>query len=56
MANVSGDTGASTDVVEGELGDEGVLLKEEGQGLSDSACSKRAIHQLFRLALLRFLL
>lgn len=36
VANISGDTGAATDVVEGELADAGVELEEERQRLADT--------------------
>lgn len=37
MGNISGDSGGTTNVEQGELGDERVLLEEERQRLSDSS-------------------
>lgn len=37
MADIGGDAWSSGDIVEGELGDEGVELHEEGEGLADAA-------------------
>jgi hypothetical protein len=34
VRNVGGNTGGTTDIVEGELGDLGVLLEEEREGLA----------------------
>ncbi len=39
MGDVGGDTGATADVVEGQLGDPGVELEEERQGLANAAGS-----------------
>ena len=39
VADVGGNTGGADDVVEGEGGDEGVELHEEGEGLVDPAGS-----------------
>lgn len=36
MADIGSDTGGTTDIEEGELSDKGVLLEEEGEGLSNS--------------------
>ena len=36
MANISGDTRATSDVIEGELGDARVELEEEGERLADT--------------------
>ena len=38
VANISGNTGGTTEVVEGEGGDERVGLEEEGEGLSNTTC------------------
>lgn len=35
MANIGGDTGGASDIVEGELGDERVELHEQSQRLAD---------------------
>lgn len=37
VADVGGDAGCAGDIVEGEGGDEGVKLHEEGEGLADAA-------------------
>lgn len=37
MADVGGDSGGAGDVVEGEVGDEGVELHEECERLADAA-------------------
>jgi hypothetical protein len=34
---VGGDAGGAAEIVQGELGDEGVHLQEQGQGLADAA-------------------
>ena len=39
VANIGGDTRSTTDIVEAELGDELVLLEQEGKGLTDSSTS-----------------
>ena len=36
MGDVSRDSGTASNIVEGELSDERILLEEQGQGLSDS--------------------
>lgn len=39
VADVGGDSGGAGDIVEGEVGDEGVKLHEKGKGLADPAGS-----------------
>ena len=38
MGDIGSNTGRTADIVEAELGDVGVELEEEGQGLADTAC------------------
>ena len=37
VGDICGNAGSAADVVEAERGDEGVLLKEEGEGLADTS-------------------
>jgi len=39
VANIGGDTGCATDIVESELGNSGVKLEEEGERLADTTSS-----------------
>ena len=43
VGNVGSDSGTTSNIVEGELSDERVLLEEQGQRLSDSTFAQSAV-------------